>query len=166
MGNFSSKELIKRLRISFDVLKSYLPKAHEIFDSNCNSDDIRQCISEVCEKYSPKINKMTAKTDYSYRFEENLIYLYSSSIKHWWAIEIELRDYSEPRLRVKFVLFEIYLFIAVIFALPALNNSEEVFLGFALLFVSIFLISLAIYQQINFRNWLGNLISTVRQNEQ
>lgn len=142
-----------------------IPRKSQVLETKLTSDEIRQRIKSNADKFNFWESGKNSRTGFSYKFDGNLIYLHSYKLRFWRSTEIELRDFTEPKLKVHYVGFSVYAFIyfstlLVVFFTGDFQFStiNEIFEFLMTLGVFIIPPATATYLQKNMINWLVEVL--------
>lgn len=137
-----------------------LPKAYETLKTEKTPDEIRSVIAKNAVKYTFFPPTKESAYDFSYKIDANMIYLSSLKKKYWPNIELELREYTEPRIKIHYAAYGLYraLYIIILITFLTANfqlSSINQLIGFSLTLIIFAIIPLiGTHLQRNFREWL------------
>jgi hypothetical protein len=96
-----------------------------IIKTQKSPEEIRDIIVNNTDKMSFWSFNTTPKNDFFHKVDGNLIHLLPAGLNYWTYTELELNEYIEPRLKLNYSGFRIFITVYILTLLVVLIGTSE-----------------------------------------
>jgi hypothetical protein len=109
------------------TLKGHINKVRRsvIIETQKSPEEIRNIILNKTDKVNFWSITVPPKSKFFHKVDGNLIHLLPAGLLYWPFTELELNEFIEPRLKLNFSGFGLYLTIYILLFIPVLIGASE-----------------------------------------